>query len=54
MHKEEVNLLEHISQLRKTHAEAGISVVLYAGKARLETDMPEVRRAALADSLFCY
>lgn len=42
MHKEEVTLLDHITAVRSALPEAGVSVVLFAGKARLETDMPEV------------
>ena len=57
MNKDEVSLLDHISSLRSSHSEAGVSVVLYAGKARLETDMPNVScvrlLSAYTDSVIC-
>lgn len=57
MNKDEVSLLDHISSLRSSHSEAGVSVVLYAGKARLETDMPNVsstRRISAVAELIGY
>lgn len=42
MNKEELTLLDFIQTQRSEHSEGGVSIVLYAGKIRLETDMAEV------------
>ena len=52
MHKDEPSLRDHVDRLRSSYVDGGVSIILYAGKMRLETDMAEVTTAD--DSLVCF